>query len=81
MGTRGNAEPYDGPVTQALDYDGSNNPIYIGLAPIGAAKADAAWQIRKLTFDGSNNLTDVKYANGSIRFNEVWDNRASLSYS
>lgn len=66
--------------TTALDYSGSN-PIYIGKAVQGSAKASAVWQIRKLTFDGSNNMTDIQYANGSLAFNAIWNNRAALSYS
>ncbi len=46
--------------TMALDYDGSGNLIYEGLAYPGEGKAAAAWQIRKLTYDGASNLTDVQ---------------------
>lgn len=67
--------------TTALDYDANNNPIYIGMAAQGSAKGAALWLIRKLTFDVSNNVTNIVYANGSQSFNQIWDNRASLSYS
>lgn len=67
--------------TVALDYDVSNNPIYVGYAVHGSAKSAAVWQIRKLTFDGSNNVTDMQFANGAQAFNAIWNNRASLSYS
>lgn len=67
--------------TAALEFDGNNNPIYIGRAPAGSAKTDAVWQIRRLTFDGNNNPTDIKYANGSPEFAFVWNDRASFSYS
>ena len=80
MSVRGHAEPFDGPLVQAFDYDGSSNLIYIGFAALGSSKASAVWQIRKLTWSGSN-LTDVQYANGSTLFDAVWDNRASLNYS
>ena len=64
-----------------LDYDGGSNPVYIGLAAPGTATSQAKWQIKKLTFDGSNNPTAIKYANGSSSFDQVYDDRASLSYS
>lgn len=64
-----------------VEYDGSNNPIYMGTALPGSATSDPKWQIRKLTFDGSNNPTDMQYANGSIEFDKIWDDRASLAYS
>lgn len=73
--------PVNPTFTASLDFDVSNNPIYVGLSTIGSAKSASAWQIRKLTFDGSNNLTDVQYANGTPAFNQIWNNRVSLSYS
>ena len=69
------------PYTIAIDWVGGPTPQYIGYTLQGNAKSAAAWQIRKLTFDGINNPTDVQFANGSPAFNAIWDNRASLSYS
>lgn len=71
----------ENPFTTALAFDGSNNPIYIGSALQGSAKSASVWQIRKLTYDGSNNVTDIQFANGSPDYNAIWNNRASLSYS
>ena len=68
-------------LTFALDYSGGANPIYIGSAEPGHAKAEAVWLIRMLTYDGSGNVTDIKLANGSNEFNAIWDNRATLAYS
>lgn len=67
--------------TTALEFDASNNPIYIGTATQGSAKSAASWQIRKLTFDGSNNVTDIKFASGAATFTFIWDNRAAYAYS
>lgn len=64
-----------------LDWDVNNNPIYIGLAAPGASTADPVWQIRHLTFDGSNNPTSILFANGSLNFDQVWDLRATFGYS
>ena len=68
-----------------LDYDGSGNLIYIGrcLLPIvnlASPDADAIWQIRKLTYDGSNNVTAIKYADGNDQYDNIWNNRTSLTY-
>lgn len=65
--------------TTALDYSG-DNLIYLGLAAPGSDKAAKKWQIRKFTYSGTN-VTDIQYANGSLIFNQVWDDRAGLSYS
>lgn len=64
-----------------LAFDGANNPIYLGRATPTSATSAASWQIRKLTYDGANNPTSILFANGSLAFNAIWDNRAALSYS
>lgn len=64
-----------------IDYNGGTNPIYLGIAAPGTTTSDANWQIRKLTFDGNNNITSIQYANGSSEFDQIYDDRASLSYS
>ena len=67
--------------TSKLDYDVSNNLIFIGKGEIGSSTIDAVWQIKKLTYDGSNNLTSILWAGGSKNFAFVWNDRAIYSYS
>jgi hypothetical protein len=56
-----------------FDYDATGNTIYIGIAYRGALAGDAAWIIAKLTYDGSNQCTQIQTSpEGS-----VWDNRAT----
>jgi len=64
-----------------LDYSGGANPIYIGQSYPGAATSTATWQIKKLTYDGNGNVTVVAFAGGTPDANQIWDNRATLSYS
>lgn len=64
-----------------LDYDGSGNVIYFGLAVPGSLTSAAVWQIRKFNYSGGGNLLAVLWANGVKTFNSVWDNRTGLSYS
>jgi len=66
--------------TNAYDYDGSNNLIYLGRAAGGSSKASAVWQIKKFTYSGSN-LTDTQWADGDQAFDNIWNDRAGLSYS
>jgi hypothetical protein len=70
------------PYISAFDWDAASPPnvIYIGLAVPGTAKSDAKWQIRKMTYSGSN-MDQTLYANGNRLFNNVWNNRAALAYS
>lgn len=67
--------------SQKLAYDASNNLEYLGIAKAGEATSSAAWQIKKFFYDGNNNLITVQLADGDTRFDNIWDNRASLSYS
>lgn len=69
------------PLTQKIDYSGGTNAIYIGEALPGSATSAAAWRIKKLTYDGNNNVTDVQWSPNFNIFGDIFDNRASLSYS
>lgn len=75
----GNIIQGDKPKTIKIDYDGSN-PIYVGEADPGTATSSAGWRIKKLTYSGSN-VTDVQWADGDLAEDNVWDDRAALSYS
>jgi hypothetical protein len=55
------------------------NTIYIGKAAVGSSGASAVWQIKKIVTSGV--ITTELIANGSDAFNQVWNNRTSLSYS
>ncbi len=63
----------------AVIIDSSADPIiYIGKAPIGSIASEAVWQISKL--DTSSGLIKT-WADGDADFNNIWDNRTSLTYS
>ena len=51
---------------------------YVGRAEPGAATSSAIWQISKI-IDGA--VMQVLFADGNSDFDNVWDDRASLSYS
>lgn len=52
--------------------------FYVGEATFAAPTSSALWRIRKI--DTSTGV-DVRWADGNANFDNVWDNRASLSYS
>lgn len=67
------------------DYTGTNL-IYKGEARPGSSTSSSVWQICKLSYDGSNNLTSITWpqdssghANNDYQF--IWDNRATYTYS
>ena len=69
--------------TQLIEYDINNNPIYLWEAnPWELANtASDVWRIKKLVYDGNNNAISVSFADWDASFDNIWDNRASLSYS
>lgn len=52
--------------------------IYIGKSPVGSATSDAVWMIKKID---STSGVSITFADGNHRFDNVWDDRASLTYS
>jgi hypothetical protein len=65
-----------------LDYAGGpgDQPTYVGFAPPGKLTSEPAWKIMKLVYVGSN-LVRRLWADGDTKFDNVWDDRASLNYS
>lgn len=66
--------------TQKIAYSGGLAQ-YLGYAAPGSATSSAVWAIKKITYDGSNNATDIQWAGGAASFVNIWDNRAGYSYS
>ena len=56
----------------------SDTLFYVGKALIGKVDADANWLIIRYTQTGS--ILKSEYANGSEAFDQVWDDRATLTY-
>ncbi len=61
-----------------IDDTTTANATYIGKASIASSAASAVWQIQKL--DETSGLIKT-WADGNANFDNVWDNRASLSYN
>jgi len=57
--------------------DDTGTYTYVGQATPGTAEAAAVWQVKRIT----NATTTVLFADGNANFDNVWNNRASLSYS
>jgi len=68
--------------TKLID-EASATVFYFGWAIPGsdttAGKADARWKIKKI--DSTSNPTKTVWADGDTEYDNIWDNRASLSYS
>jgi hypothetical protein len=53
--------------------------IYIGIAKIGSSGSAGIWQIRKIS--NVSNVLLIQFAGGVSTFTNIWNNRASYSYS
>ena len=64
--------------TQNIDEPDAST-LYTGLAVIGTSEATNAWQIKKLTVTGT--VTKIAWADGNDDFDNIWNNRAALTYT
>lgn len=70
-----------GPATLTMRVDDTTtaSTVYVGKAVIGTAASAASWRIYK--YDSAT-IAAIKYwADGDAAFDNIWDNRASLTYS
>jgi hypothetical protein len=72
-----NTDTEDKRLTVRLDQV-SDTLFYVGKALIGKVDADANWLIVRYTQTGS--ILKSEYANGSEAFDQVWNDRATLTY-
>ena len=64
-------------IQKATD-SGDSNITYIGESAVGTATSSDDWRIRKIDYSDGMEIT---WADGDSQFNNVWDDRESLSYS
>ena len=57
----------------------STNLTYVGRALRGTSTSSPAWLIERITVYWA--ITKVETPNGNEDYTQVWDDRASLSYS
>ena len=69
-------------MTQALSVNVSNLTEYVGwtYAGSGAATSNPIWRIQKIGYDANNIASGIAWADGSIEFNKIWDDKATYTY-
>ena len=74
---------FDDSRRQILDYASRTDgqPVYIGKAHPDALTSESKWQIKKFTFNGSDQVTNIDFADGIANYVHIWDNRTSLDYT
>jgi hypothetical protein len=68
------------PVYTKIIDDTIAGVMYLGEAAPGTATNAPAWRIKKIIFDVSGNVDEVRFAAGGL-FSQIWDARISLTYS
>lgn len=63
-----------------IDTATTADTTYIGEALPGTATSAAAWRIQRISTAVATNQTFF-WADGNADFDNIWDNRAALSYS
>jgi len=64
-----------------IENDSSGNPEYVGEANPNRDTNTTGWRIKKITYDSDGNPTEVNWADGNSNFDNIWDNRATYTYS
>lgn len=65
--------------TRVDDVGGTPDITYVGEADPGSLTANPVWRVKRITDDGSE-FTTVQWAGTGV-FDQIWDDRASLTYS
>lgn len=59
--------------------EASSTVTYVGKSYAGTSPATALWRISRITVTGT--VTVIEYADGNTNLDNIWNNRAALSYS
>ena len=60
-----------------IENSADSNIEYYGKASIGSSDNDPVWQIKKI--DNTSGVI-ITWADGNENFDNIWDNRESLTY-
>lgn len=71
------AVPYATRIDQAAD----ELTYYTGFAAVGSSTTSSVWRIKKTVLSATSDDVTITWADGDSSFDNVWDNRLSLTYS
>ena len=75
----GNVNTIAKPEAIRTDESSTTNTTYVGYATIGTANSAASWKVFRM-FDDKGDLT-ITYADGDSNYDNIWDDRVTLTYS
>jgi hypothetical protein len=65
--------------TKRIDFI-SDALLYKGYADAGTLESASAWRIVKVTIANDDDIVET-FADGDVNFDNIWDNRLSLTYT
>lgn len=65
--------------SKLLQVDAVGTTTYVGYAEAGTLTSGATWAIKKIVETGSD--VSITWADGNTTFDNIWDNRLTLTYS
>mgnify|MGYP006935473121 CR=1 FL=1 len=69
--------PYATRIDQAVD----GLTYYTGFADVGSSTSSAVWRVKKTVLSDTSDDVVITWADGNANFDNIWDNRLSLTYS
>lgn len=67
--------------TKRVDFNTAQTQLYKGEANPGSAESGAVWRISFITIATADSDVVEIWADGNANFDNIWDDRLSLSYS
>lgn len=67
--------------TKRVDFNTDQTLLYKGEANPGSAESEAVWRISYITIATADSDVVEIWADGNANFDNIWDDRLTLSYS
>ena len=80
VGNNENGEAYirTQKANEKILVDDTGTYVYVGYAIPGSNTSTTAWKIKRIK---TTNVVEILYADGNAFYDNVWNNRASLTYN
>ena len=63
---------------ETVRVDDAGTYVYVGYAVVGSPTSTAVWKIKRIK---TTNVVEVLFADGNSFYDNVWNNRSSLTYN
>lgn len=80
VGVQGPAAEEDVPFASRVDFIGDDR-ILKGQAQPGTLDADNAWRIQEITFVGTDEDVEIRWASANSNFDKIWNDRLTYTYT